>query len=122
MSNSDPASIPTTSPMQLTPSEKAPESEKPISNLVALDWPKAESRVTQVQKFLGRFEGKPGHNPFIYYNNNIKPLVERYHKGERSLELYKLMLELPIEAPEVSKLQQPIGAIISGLPPAKLFN
>ena len=81
-----------------------------------LDFTKAEERLKQVIAHLKNFEGKPGHNPFIYYNHKVQPLADRYNKGERTPELFKLLTELPLEAPTLDKLPNPVGAGIGQIP------
>lgn len=87
-----------------------------------LDWSKATDKVTEVTDYLRQFEGKPGHNCFIYYNKFIQPLVTEYQKGTRTKELYDKMFSLVKEPPTVDKLPNEISNIITGLPPAKLWE
>jgi len=87
---------------------------------VTLDWSKLEQHITEIQEHLKKFEGKPGYNCFIYYNKFVQPFVNRYIEGERTVELYKQIIAIPIEDPLVNKLGVFIPGIV-GLPKDK-FN
>lgn len=83
-----------------------------------IDWKLAEERITQVQNHLKGFEGKQGHNPFLYYNKYIQPLVTKYMEGVRTPALFKEIMDLKLETPTTDKVPQAIGGII-GLPKPK---
>jgi hypothetical protein len=92
---------------------------------VTLDWIKAESRITEIHEHLKSFEGKKGCNPFFYFNKFVKPLTDRYGKGERTEELYKQILSLKKETPTInlfeSELQVP-GIMSNQVPTANLWD
>lgn len=101
---------------------ETPKSPVVTSTPSAIDWNKAEEKVSQIHNHLKGFEGKPGHNPFMYYNKFVKPLVDRYVTGqERTAELYNQIMSLKVEAPTVDKFPVEIGAI-TGIPTGKLWD
>lgn len=90
------------------------------SDTKPLDWKQAETQLEKVTKFLSSFEGKHGHNPFMFYDQKIKPLADRYLKGERSQELFDQMIKLKEEPPTIDKLDIPsIGQIVVVKPTVK---
>lgn len=107
---------------------KPQETTKPISNPVLKavdttptekDWQHACDHIDKVTENLRKYEGLKGHNCFMYYNQKIGPLVDRYKKGERSIALLESMSSAKIEAPTIDKVEVPISGVVGGLPPKK---
>lgn len=61
----------------------------------AIDWNKAVDKISKVKEALKEFVGKIGYNPFLYAEEKVRPLQDRYTKGERTPELFKAIMELP---------------------------
>lgn len=56
-------------------------------------------KLSKLEAARNKAAGLPNHNPFLWMNANVKPLLDRYHKNERSEELFKAFLSLPETIP-----------------------
>lgn len=45
--------------------------------------------------------GKPNHNPHLFFAAKVNPLLARYAKGERSVELLNALLAFPDSIPDL---------------------
>ena len=58
-----------------------------------------KERFDSLKKSAEELAGKAGYNPFLYFATKIKPLQDRFNKGERSTELQSEILALPPVVP-----------------------
>lgn len=66
------------------------------------NWQHAESHIQKLQESLTKFMGKPGMNPFIWWNKNVVPLqTAMSNPRNRTPELYQMILSLsvPVDGP-----------------------
>ena len=83
------------SPPVVTPAElKTPIVAPEEDNNSGLDWTIAKDRITAIEAFQAKFVGKPEHNPFLWMKQNLWPLKQAMANGDRSAELYKLIMKL----------------------------
>lgn len=91
------------------PPTNNPEPAK-ITKLIDKDFEQALEHINTASNFVLTFAGKPAHNPYVWLANNVEPLMARYNDGERSSELLKSMLSIPLKAVptiDVTKKQLP---------------
>lgn len=72
----------------------------PPKTTFVFDFDLCNNHLHQVVASLEQYEGKKGHNPFVYLEQNVKPLITRLgtkEKGERTPELEKAILALSVE-------------------------
>lgn len=83
--------------------ENAPvkSEEKPEPKVVPFSFNETsfEARVNEFKKLRTEQAGKADHNPFLWYNKYIQPLVDRYNRDERSVELYKSLMAIELVIP-----------------------
>ena len=58
-----------------------------------------------IEDSINKTIGKPLHNPMLWVNKVVQPLIDRFKKGERTEELQKAILALPTspEQPTMTK-------------------
>ena len=67
-----------------------------------LNWQVADNHINRLRESLEEFMGKPGMNPFIWWNKNVVPLqTAMSNPRNRTPELYQMILALaiPVEGP-----------------------
>ena len=73
---------------------------KPIE--FKFDVEKAKAHIKSIEEHLKQFIGKKDHNPFLWINTHLTPLVQRLEKGDTSKDLFDAILSLKKEAPVTS--------------------
>lgn len=93
----------TPKPEETKPAEapKAAEAKAPVNPVVKpfpFDEAKCELHLKKVTEGHTKYVGKKLHNPFIWLRDNLEPLAKRFFAGERTEELQKAILALPLDA------------------------
>lgn len=65
---------------------------------------KVKAKFATIEENVNKQQGKKGYNPFIWLNAKVNPLVNRYRKGERTVELQNAILALE-DVPPVPKFE-----------------
>lgn len=81
----------------VTPQVVTPQVEKAPKPTVPLDWKLVTDKFNTIETYLKTLIGQAGKNPFIWAENTLRPLKDRYLKGNESLtpELYAEIMKLP---------------------------
>ena len=61
-----------------------------------LDWPKAIEHLNRCNVIALQYAGKPDCNPYLWLNENLKPLLAAYNNGNTSKELFDSIMALSV--------------------------
>jgi hypothetical protein len=84
---------------------KAPEPKAPLPAPATPPAPTKEQALAHVEKIkehLKSFEGKVGHNPFLYFKKAISSLRDRVKKGDT--EAISQLLKIPVDVAPTQEL------------------
>lgn len=72
----------------------------PTEPVFKFDETKVKEKFALIEVEVNKQQGKKGHNPFIWLQNVVNPLVNRFlNKDERTKELYDAIVALPTTPP-----------------------
>lgn len=77
------------------------DSPKEVIKPYVFDDTAFKTKIADLNKLVESLAGRKNYNPYVWFNDNVQPIVTRYNKGERSQTMFESLMRIPLTIPPI---------------------